>query len=142
MADQENKQAQNGPDTPNASKFMDKVKEMAETVDKTVSEQIESIKIKSKINALNDEIDDLYRSIGVKVYQSAEQSILKSAFEAEIKGIEERFESIHQYLAGQLRFAELSSAQTAVRSAAQRILFAQSVGKSSSKLLDSGGGTW
>ena len=44
MADQENKQAQNGPDTPNASKFMDKVKEMAETVDKTVSEQIESIK--------------------------------------------------------------------------------------------------
>ena len=105
MADQENKQAQNGPDTPNASKFMDKVKEMAETVDKTVSEQIESIKIKSKINALNDEIDDLYRRIGVKVYQSAEQSILKSAFEAEIKGIEERFESIHQYLgrAAQIR---------------------------------------
>ena len=34
MADQENKQAQNGPDTPNASKFMDKVKEAFEDIDK------------------------------------------------------------------------------------------------------------
>ena len=84
MADQENKQAQNGPDTPNASKFMDKVKEMAETVDKTVSEQIESIKIKSKINALNDEIDDLYRSIGVKVYQSIHQYLGRAA---QIRGV-------------------------------------------------------
>ena len=105
MADNENKQAQNGPESPNTNKFMDKVKEMADTVDKTVSEQIESIKLKSKVNALNDEIDDLYRSIGIKVYQSAEQSIQRGDFEVEIRGIAERFDTIHQYLgrAAQIR---------------------------------------
>ena len=105
MAENDKKQAQNGPDTPNTNKFMDKVKEMADSVDKTVSEQIESIKIKSKVNALNDEIDDLYRSIGIKVYQSAEETIQKGDFESEIREISERFDAIHQYLgrAAQIR---------------------------------------
>lgn len=103
MAENENKQG--NPETPGTNKFMDKVKEMADTVDKTVSEQIESIKIKSKVSALNDEIDDLYRAMGIKVYQAAGESIDKSEFEAEIKGITERFDTIHGYLgrAAQIR---------------------------------------
>ena len=67
MAEEQSRGPQNGEQMSGTDKFMSKVKEMADTVDKTVSEQIESIKIKSKISNLNDEIDDFYRSIGIKV---------------------------------------------------------------------------
>lgn len=98
MAEEQNRGPQNGEQVSGTDKFMSKVKEMADTVDKTVSEQIESIKIKSKISSLNDEIDDFYRSIGIKVYQSAEENFVKSDFQAEIQNIEQRFDEIEQYL--------------------------------------------
>ena len=98
MAEGENRNPQDGRQMSSTDKFMNKVKEMADTVDKTVSEQIESIKIKSKISNLNDEIDDFYRSIGIKVYQSAEENFTKSDFQAEIQSIGQRFDEIEQYL--------------------------------------------
>ena len=98
MAEEQSRGPQNGKQMSGTDKFMSKVKEMADTVDKTVSEQIESIKIKSKISNLNDEIDDFYRSIGIKVYQSAEENFVKSDFQAEIQSIGQRFDEIEQYL--------------------------------------------
>ena len=41
MAEGENRNPQDGGQMSNTDKFMNKVKEMADTVDKTVSEQIE-----------------------------------------------------------------------------------------------------
>ena len=98
MAEEQNRGPQDGGQMSGTDKFMNKVKEMADTVDKTVSEQIESIKIKSKISNLNDEIDDFYRSIGIKVYQSAEENFAKSDFQAEIGSIQQRFDEIEQCL--------------------------------------------
>ena len=95
MAEEQNRGPQNGEQMSGTDKFMSKVKEMADTV---VSEQIESIKIKSKISSLNDEIDDFYRSIGIKVYQSTEENFTKDDFQAEIQNIEQRFDEIEQYL--------------------------------------------
>ena len=46
MAEEQSRGPQNGKQMSGTDKFMSKVKEMADTVDKTVSEQIESIKIK------------------------------------------------------------------------------------------------
>ena len=78
MAEEQSRGPQNGKQMSGTDKFMSKVK--------------------SKISNLNDEIDDFYRSIGIKVYQSAEENFVKSDFQAEIQSIGQRFDEIEQYL--------------------------------------------